>query len=151
MWQLLELGDKVLGRCDDSSGMIGDIFREAFCHNGHGVSDDVIQQLAEPLGPVGLEALKRQFQQLGEQLVPPREEWQQVSYGSGGPTYAHEPEESSRQLIVMLLPTHLWAPRKIRVPRGSTSETHCGNWSVWSLRPRQGKLFEVPLWLTVYL
>ena len=87
--------------------MIGDIFREAFCHNGHGVSDDVIQQLAEPLGPVGLEALKRQFQQLGEQLVPPREEWQQVSYGSGGPTYAHEPEESSRQLIVMLLPTHL--------------------------------------------
>jgi hypothetical protein len=28
---------------------------------------------------------------------------------------------------------------------GSTSETHCGNWSVWSLRPRQGQFFEVSL------
>ncbi len=129
LWQLLELGDKVLGRCDDSSGMIGDIFREAirqlgpiataakpeplalaeqvfeaYCHNGYGVFDDVIQQLAEPLGPVGLEALKRQFHRLGEQPVPlpPREEWQQVSYGSGGPSYAHEREESSRQWTVKL-------------------------------------------------
>ncbi|MBC1261593.1 hypothetical protein FQK07_10025 [Synechococcus sp. BSF8S] len=101
LWQFLELGDNVLGRCDDSSGLIGDIFRdairqlgpiataarpeplalaeqvfEAFCHNGYGVFDDVIQQLAETLGPVGLAALKQRFQQLGEQPVPvpPREE-----------------------------------------------------------------------------
>lgn len=101
LWQFLELGDSVLGRCDDSSGLIGDIFRdairqlgpiataarpeplalaeqvfEAFCHNGYGVYDEVIQQLAEPLGPVGLAALKQRFQQLGEQPVPvpPREE-----------------------------------------------------------------------------
>lgn len=113
LWQFLELGDNVLGRCDDSSGMIGDIFREAirqlgpiataakpeplalaeqvfeaFCHNGYGVYDDVIQQLAETLGPVGLAALKQRFEQLGEQPVPvpSKEEWQQVSYGSGGPT-----------------------------------------------------------------
>lgn len=129
LWQFLELGDNVLGRCDDSSGLIGDIFRdairqlgpiataakpellalaeqvfEAFCHNGYGVYDDVIQQLAERLGPVGLAALKQHFQQLGEQPVPvpPREQWQQVSYGSGGPTYAHERAESSRQWTVKL-------------------------------------------------
>lgn len=129
LWQFLELGDNVLGRCDDSSGMIGDIFRdairqlgpiataakpeplafaeqvfEAFCHNGYGVYDDVIQQLTGPLGPVGLEALKQRFEQLGEQPVPvpPRQEWQQVSYGSGGPTYAHEQAESSRQWTVKL-------------------------------------------------
>ncbi|MFQ6539438.1 MULTISPECIES: DUF6880 family protein [Aphanothece] len=129
LWQFLELGDNVLGRCDDSSGLIGDIFRdairqlgpiaaaaqpeplalaerlfEAFCHNGYGVFDDVIQQLAEPLGPVGLAALKQRFQQLGEEPVPvpPREEWEQVGYGSGGPTYAHEREESSRQWTVKL-------------------------------------------------
>jgi hypothetical protein len=129
LWQFLELGENVLGRCDDSSGLIGDIFRdairqlgpiaaaakpeplalaeqvfEAFCHNGYGVYDDVIQQLAEPLGPVGLAALKQRFQQLGEEPVPvpPREEWQQVSYGSDGPTYAHERAESSRQWTVKL-------------------------------------------------
>lgn len=129
LWQFLALGDNVLGRCDDSSGLIGDIFRdairqlgptasaarpeplalaeqvfEAFCHNGYGVYDDVIQQLAEPLGPAGLAALKQRFEQLGEQPVPvpPREEWQQVSYGSGGPTYAHERAESSRQWTVKL-------------------------------------------------
>lgn len=129
IWQFLELGDNVLGRCHDSSGLIGDIFREAIrqlspiaaaakpeplalaeqvfealCHNGYGVFDDLIQQLSEPLGPVGLAALKQQFQQLGEQPVPvpPRQEWQQVSYGSGGPTYAHERAESSRQWTVKL-------------------------------------------------
>jgi hypothetical protein len=129
IWQFLELGDNVLGRCHDSSGLIGDIFRDAirqlgpiavaakpeplalaeqvfevFCHNGYGVYDELIQQLSEPLGPVGLESLKQHFQQLGEQPVPvpPREEWQQVSYGSGGPTYAHERAESSRQWTVKL-------------------------------------------------
>jgi hypothetical protein len=110
LWQFLELGDNVLGRCHDSSGLIGDIFREAnrqlgpiaaaakpeplalaeqvfevFCHNGYGVFDDLIQQLSEQ--PV---------------RVPPREEWQQASYGSGGPTYAHERAESSRQWTVKL-------------------------------------------------
>ena len=39
---------------------------------------------------------------------------------------------------------HYRAPRKIRVPRGLTSETHCSNWSGWGPRPRQGLFFEVP-------
>ena len=29
LWAFLALGENVLGRCDDSSGMVGDIFREA--------------------------------------------------------------------------------------------------------------------------
>jgi hypothetical protein len=51
---------------------------EAFCDNGYGVFDGVIAQLK----PVP---------------VPPRQDWQQVGWGSGGPTHAHEREESSRQ------------------------------------------------------
>ena len=37
------------------------------------------------------------------------------------------------------------APRKMRVPRGLTSEIHCSNWSGWGPRPRQGQFFEVPI------
>jgi hypothetical protein len=55
---------------------------EAFCHNGYGVFDDVIQQLGEQPVP-----------------VPPKQEWQQVSYGSGGPTYAHERAEIAECLL----------------------------------------------------
>jgi hypothetical protein len=29
LWQFLELGNNVLGRCDDSSGLLGDVFRQA--------------------------------------------------------------------------------------------------------------------------
>jgi hypothetical protein len=129
LWQFLELGNNVLGRCDDSSGLMGDLFRqamgelgriteaaqpnpatlaeavfEAFCDNGYGVFDGVIQQVKQALGPEGLQLLKRRFEQLAEQPVPvpPRQEWQQVGWGSGGPTYAHELAESSRQWAVKL-------------------------------------------------
>jgi hypothetical protein len=129
LWQFLELGNNVLGRCDDSSGLLGDVFRqamaqlgrlteaappdpatlteqvfEAFCDNGYGVFDGVIAPLKPALGPEGLALLKSRFEQLAEQPVPvpPRQEWQQVGWGSGGPTYAHEREESSRQWTVKL-------------------------------------------------
>jgi hypothetical protein len=119
----------VLGRCDDSSGLFGDLFRQAmgqlariteaapldpaplaeqvfegFCDNGTGVFDGVIAQLKQALGPEGLALLNSQFEQLAEQPVPvpPRQEWQQVGWGSGGPTYAHEREASSRQWTVRL-------------------------------------------------
>jgi hypothetical protein len=124
LWQFLELGNNVLGRCDDSSGLIDDRFRraigqlgriieaaqpnpatlaeqvfEAFCDNGYGVFDGVIQQLKQALGPEGLKSLKSRFEQWAEQPVPvpPRQGWQQVGWSSGGPSYAHEQAESSRQ------------------------------------------------------
>lgn len=129
LWQFLELGNNVLGRCDDSSGVLGDLFRqamaqlgrlteatppdpatlaemvfEALCDNGYGVFDGVIAQLKPAFGPEGLTLLKSLFEQLVEQPVPvpPRQEWQQVGWGSGGPTYAHEREGSSRQWTVKL-------------------------------------------------
>lgn len=129
LWQFLELGNNVLGRCDDSSGVLGDLFRqamaqlgrlteaappdpatlaemvfEALCDNGYGVFDGVSAQLKPAFGPEGLTLLKSLFEQLAEQPVPvpPRQEWQQVGWGSGGPTYAHEREESSRQWTVKL-------------------------------------------------
>ncbi len=129
LWQFLELGNNVLGRCDDSSGVLGDLFRqamaqlgrlteaappdpatlaemvfEALCDNGYGVFDGVIAQLKPAFGPEGLTLLKSLFEQLADKPVPvpPRREWQQVGWGSGGPTYAHEREESSRQWTVKL-------------------------------------------------
>ncbi len=64
----------------------------------------MIAQLKPALGPKGLALLMSRFEQLAEQPVPmpPRQEWQQVGWGSGGPTYAHEREESSRQWTVKL-------------------------------------------------
>jgi hypothetical protein len=69
--------------------------------------------------------------------------------GGGNPFFPMEPnyttdiyytdngEEKSGKFIFR-------APRKIRVPCGLTSETHCGNLSEWSPRLRQGQFFEVP-------
>jgi hypothetical protein len=77
---------------------------EAFCDNGDGVFDKVIEQTKQALGPAGLALLKSRFEQPAEQPVPvpPRQEWQQVGWGSGGPTDAHERAESSRQWTVKL-------------------------------------------------
>lgn len=127
LWEFLALGENVHGRCDDSGGSVGDIFRAAmrrlgslasavgpeplalaertfavFCDNGYGVYDTVIQQLAPALGADGLAELKRRFEALAAEPlpVPPREEWQVVAWGSGGPSYAHERAERSRQWTV---------------------------------------------------
>lgn len=100
---LLELGRLTEAAPLDPATLAEQVF-EAFCDNGYGVFDGVIGQLKQALGPEGLALLKSRFEQLAEQPVPvpPRQEWQQVGWGSGGPTYAHEREESSRQWTVKL-------------------------------------------------
>ena len=90
LWQFLELGNNVLGRCDDSSGLLGDVFRqamgelgriteaaqpdpatlveqafEAFCDNGYGVFDGVIQQVKQGPGPRGTAAAQEPFRAVG--------------------------------------------------------------------------------------
>jgi MoxR-like ATPase len=100
---LLELGRLTEAAPLDPATLAEQVF-EAFCDNGYGVFDGVIGQLKQALEPEGLALLKSRFEQLAEQPdpVPPRQEWQQVGWGSGGPTYAHEREESSRQWTVKL-------------------------------------------------
>lgn len=127
LWEFLALGENVLGRCDDSNGLMGDVFREAsrqlgpialasraepkalaqqvfeaFSTNGHGLYDDLIATLAEALGANGLTKLQALFEQLDREPVPvpPREEWRAVMWGSGGTRYAHELAEQSRQWTV---------------------------------------------------
>jgi len=127
LWEFLALGESVFGRCDDSSGLMGDVFRhackqlgplaqaarpvpaalaqqafEAYCSNGYGIYDQLIAVLADALGPTGLAALQALLEQLGREpvLVPPRDEWRAVMWGSGGTRYAHELAEQSRQWTV---------------------------------------------------
>jgi hypothetical protein len=127
LWDFLALGANVLGRCDDSGGMVGELFREAmrrlgplatavrpeplalaeqtfaaYCDNGYGVYDMVIETLAPALGADGLADLQRRFEALAAEPVPvpPRQEWKAVGWGPGGATYAHEREERSRQWTV---------------------------------------------------
>lgn len=127
LWDFLTLGDSVLGRCDDSNGLMGDVFRdacrhlgplaqaarpdpaalaqqvfEAYCSNGYGLYDDLIAILADALGPAGLAALQALLLQLGQEPVPvpPRHEWRAVMWVSGGTRYAHELAEQARQWTV---------------------------------------------------
>ena len=89
MWRFLALANSVLNRCDDSSGVVGDIFRgavedlarlarvvkpvpdmladkvyAALLENRFGQYDRLIEALVEPLGREGLERLKGNFAQL---------------------------------------------------------------------------------------
>ncbi|MEB3157347.1 MAG: hypothetical protein VKO26_07935 [Cyanobacteriota bacterium] len=127
LWEFLALGNNVLARCDDSSGLLGDLFREAkrqlgtvalaarpeplalaervfeaFLDNGYAIYDNLITTLAPALGGDGLALLKQRFEALASQPVPvpPQEEWVPVSWGPGGPTHAHEQDERSRQCTV---------------------------------------------------
>ena len=54
------------------------------------------------MGERGLARLKARVEELAGTPVPvpPREEWEEVGWGSGGPSYAHEMAERSRQSAV---------------------------------------------------
>jgi len=127
MWRFLDLGNAVYARCDDSGGVIADVFRaaceglgrlataagaepvaladrayDALIGNDYGLTDDLITVLAPALGSKGLEHLKRRIITLSKTPVrkPPERQREIVAYGSGGPLYADEMEERSRQSTV---------------------------------------------------
>jgi hypothetical protein len=95
---------RITGAAQPDPATLAEEVFEAFCDNGYGVFDGVIQQVKQSLGPEGLKILKSRFEQLAEQPVPmpPRQAWQQVGWGSGGPSYAHEQAEISRQWTMKL-------------------------------------------------
>lgn len=129
MWRFMDLAESVQERCDDSNGVIGDVFRTAcrdlgpladmtkpdpialadrvfaaLNENGYGQYDDLIGALTPALGQPGLERLKQRMIALSNEPVhrPPEKERRAIGYGSGGPIYEDEIAERSRVSTVRL-------------------------------------------------
>lgn len=127
LWRFMGLATPVFERCDDSSGTVIDIFRQACADlgevakaagaapealarqvldalqdNGFGQYGGLIAIVAPALGPDGVAYLKGLVEELGRTPVPvpPKNEWQAVGWDSGGARYAHEMEERARQRAV---------------------------------------------------
>jgi hypothetical protein len=129
MWRFMDLTEPVQERCDDSNGVVGDVFRTA-CRdlgclaqmaepdpvalsdrvftalndNGYGQFDDLIETLAPVLGTRGLEHLKARFIELSKTPVgiPPQEKRKVIGWGMGGPMYEDEIEARSRTSTIRL-------------------------------------------------
>lgn len=127
MWRFLALAESVHGRCDDSSGSVGDIFSaactnlgelarlakpsaeklaerilEALTENGYGQYDRLIANLAPALGEKGLESLKGKVIELSKKKVerPPDQDRRAIGYGAGGPIFEDEVRARSRKSMV---------------------------------------------------
>lgn len=127
LWRFMGLATPVFQRCDDSSGIVIDIFHQACADlgevaklagsdpealarqvldalqdNGFGQYDGLIAIVAPALGAEGIAHLKGLVEQLGRTPVPvpPKSEWRAVGWGSGGTRYAHEMDERARQSAV---------------------------------------------------
>ena len=123
MWQFMDLAGRVHDRCDDSDGVLGEIFREACAdlgpiaekanvdpialadrvfaaldHNGYGQYDDLIANLTSALGARGLSHLKQRFIALSKTPVerPPQKQRKAVGWSGSGPVYQDELEQSRR-------------------------------------------------------
>ena len=127
LWRFMALAESVFERCDDSNGRVSAVFGlalpdlgvlasaakpdpkklaervfDALCDNGYAQYDSLIEVLAEPLGPQGLDHLKALVTAYGKQPpTPPREEdRQKIGWGSGGPIYADQIEIRQHARIV---------------------------------------------------
>jgi hypothetical protein len=127
LWRFMGLATSIFQRCDDGSGAVIDIFHQAcrdigkvaseaepapealarqaidaLLDNGFGQYDGLIEIIAPALGPSGVAYLKTLVEEVGRAPVclPPKNEWQAVSWGSGVTLYAHEIEERARQRTV---------------------------------------------------
>jgi hypothetical protein len=126
-WRFMQVATPLFERCDDSSGIVIEVFHDACVllgeialaagtppealadaaidalrDNGYGQYDGLIAILTPALGEEGLAHLKQRIETLAASPVPvpPKSEWEAVGYGSGGATYAHQMEERSRQSLV---------------------------------------------------
>lgn len=129
MWRFIDMADAVQDRCDDSNGVIGDIFRTAcrdlgplaeaakpdpvaladrvfaaLNENGYGQYDDLIATLAPALGPPGLDHLKARVIELAKTPVemPPQGERKLIGWSSNGPLYEDWLKASGRESTVRL-------------------------------------------------
>jgi len=128
-WRFMQVATPLFERCDDSSGIVIEVFHDACTllgeialsagtlpealadatidalrDNGYGQYDGLIAILTPALGEAGLAHLKQRIETLAATPVPilPKGEWEAVGYGSGDATYAHEMAERSRQRMVAM-------------------------------------------------
>jgi len=129
MWRFMDLAEAVHERCDDSNGVIGDVFRDAsrdlgpltqaakpdpvaladrvftaLNENGYGQYDHLIETLSSSLGTKGLDHLKARFTELSTTPVerPSSEKRKVIGWGTGGPLYEDEIKASSRESTIRL-------------------------------------------------
>lgn len=126
-WRFLGLADSVFHRCDDSGGVVGDVFYlarsdlgkaaaaaqpdpvtladqtfRALTRNDNGQYDGLIGELAAALGDSGIDHLKRRMLDLSKTPVPrpPDREREAVAWGPRGTIYADEMAERQRKSTV---------------------------------------------------
>jgi hypothetical protein len=129
MWRFLELASPALGRCDDSSGTVAEVFHTAVAdlgaiagsatpdpkqlanqvfssllQNDYGQFDGLIQALQPVLGPVGLEHLKQRMTTLSAQPIRrlAANEREVIGWGPRGAIYADDMAERSRLSTIRL-------------------------------------------------
>jgi hypothetical protein len=129
MWRFMDLAEAVQERCDDSNGVIGDVFRDAcrdlglltqaakpdpvaladrvftaLNENGYGQYDPLIETLGPSLGTKGLDHLKRRFIELSKTPIerPSLEKRKVIGWGTGGPLYEDEIKAHSRESTIRL-------------------------------------------------
>jgi hypothetical protein len=129
LWRFMDLAESVHERCDDSNGVIGDVFRgtcrdlgplaelakpdpvtladrvfEALNENDYGQYDRLIETLEPALGGKGLDHLKARFVELSKTPVerPPEGQRKVIGWGSGGPMYEDEIKARSRESAIRL-------------------------------------------------
>ena len=134
LWRFMALAPPVLERCDDSSGTLIGVFREACSDmgdvalraradptsladqafaalivNGYGQFDELIRVLAPALGQAGLEHLKQRMIDLSNRPVtnPAEKDRVKIGWSSSGPIYADEMAERSRISTVRLALTKI--------------------------------------------
>ncbi len=127
LWRFLSIANPLFERCDDSSGLFSDIFRQAcdrlgelavaadanaialaekvfsaLQSNNYGQYDELITILAPALHEEGLAHLQAEVEKLAATPVapPPPGEWEVVAWGANGPTYAHDFEARHRRRMV---------------------------------------------------
>lgn len=127
MWRFMDLAEAIQERCDDSDGVIGDVFRSAsrdlgslaqaakpdpvaladrafaaLNENGYGQHDGLIEVLAAALGNKGLDRLKALFIELSKTPVvrPQQDERKVIGWGMGGRIYQDEIEARGRERTI---------------------------------------------------
>lgn len=139
LWRLMALAPSVFQRCDDSSGVVSGVFRqacrdlgevastagadpinladrtfEALTGNDYGQFDELIRVLAPTLGQPSLEHLKQRMIDLSSRPVkkPAEKDRVKIGWSSAGSIYEDEIEEQSR------LSTVRWALTEIADAQG---------------------------------
>jgi hypothetical protein len=129
MWRFVDLAEAVQERCDDSDGVVSDVFHlacgdlatlaqaarpdpieladrvfAAVNENGYGQYDGLIEVMAPALGDKGLDILKARFTELSVRPVEklPQDKRKIIGWGMAGPMYEDEIEARRQETTVRL-------------------------------------------------